>query len=135
MPYTPASVLSDEAIESRQHNSFPDCEDRGDGTRLWLVDWKYAGYNTAIFDLANLASNNLMSAKQREEIMGLALDRAITAEDRIRLEALMCASLLRETMWSMVQETHSALDVDYIAYTGEYLDRFERTIADWRAAN
>ena len=30
---------------------------------------------------------------------------------------MKCASLLRETMWSMVQEIHSELDFDYPAYT------------------
>lgn len=117
------------------HNDLLAANFLDDGTRLWLVDWEYAGYNTALFDLANLASNNLMNAEQRKETMELALDRAVTAEDHMRLDALMCASLLREAMWSMVQETHSTLDVDYVEYTSEYLDRFERTIADWRAAN
>ena len=28
-----------------------------DGKRLWLVDWDYAGFNTALFDLGGLASN------------------------------------------------------------------------------
>ena len=29
-----------------------------DGKRLWLIDWDYAGFNSPLFDLANLASNN-----------------------------------------------------------------------------
>ena len=29
-----------------------------DGKRLWLLDWDYAGYNTGLFDLTNLSSNN-----------------------------------------------------------------------------
>ena len=28
-----------------------------DGKRLWLIDWEYGGFGTAIFDLANLAAN------------------------------------------------------------------------------
>ena len=28
-----------------------------DGSRLWLIDWDYAGFNSPLFDLANLASN------------------------------------------------------------------------------
>ena len=34
---------------------------------------------------------------------------------------MKCASLLRETMWSMVSEIHSTLDFDYVAYTAENL--------------
>ena len=44
-----------------------------------------------------------------------------------RYEAIACASLLRETMWSMVSEIHSTLDFDYVAYTDENLARFERS--------
>ena len=28
-----------------------------DGKRLWLIDWEYGGFGTAMFDLANLATN------------------------------------------------------------------------------
>ncbi len=105
-----------------------------DGARLWLVDWEYAGYNTALFDVANLASNSLLDAATREAVTELVLERRVTDDDRRRLGALMCASLLREAMWSMVQETHSTLDVDYIAYTADYLGRFESAVDAWRAA-
>jgi hypothetical protein len=39
---------------------------------------------------------------------------------------MKCASLLRETLWSMVSELHLTVDFDYRAYTTENLDRFER---------
>ncbi|MEX2409464.1 MAG: choline/ethanolamine kinase family protein, partial [Rhodovibrionaceae bacterium] len=29
-----------------------------DGARLWLIDWDYAGFNSPLFDLGGLASNN-----------------------------------------------------------------------------
>ena len=45
---------------------------------------------------------------------------------------MKCASLLREAMWSMIQERYSSLDFDYVAYTAENLDRFERALAVWR---
>ncbi len=53
---------------------------------------------------------------------GAAPDRDL----RLRYHAMKCASLLREAMWSMVQEIHSDLDFDYVAYTTENLERFER---------
>ena len=43
---------------------------------------------------------------------------------------MKCASLLRETMWSMVSELTSEIDFDYAAYTAENLARFERAWAD-----
>jgi hypothetical protein len=36
---------------------------------------------------------------------------------------MKCASLLRETMWSMVSELTSEIDFDYSAYTAENLAR------------
>ena len=51
-----------------------------------------------------------------------------------RYGAMKSASLLREAMWSMIQERYSALDFDYVAYTAETLDRFERALAAWRRA-
>ena len=46
---------------------------------------------------------------------------------------MTAASLLRETMWSMVSEIHSAVDFDYAAYTAENLRRFETAYATWLA--
>jgi len=40
-----------------------------DGKRLWLLDWDYAGYNAAIFDLAGLSSNNELSGEQEDWIL------------------------------------------------------------------
>ena len=42
---------------------------------------------------------------------------------------MTAASLLRETMWSMVSELHSALDFDYAAYTAENRARFDAACA------
>jgi len=51
---------------------------------------------------------------------------------RRRYGAMKCASLLRETTWSMVSEIHSELDFDYVAYTAENLARFERAYDDFK---
>ena len=42
---------------------------------------------------------------------------------------MTAASLLRETMWSMVSELHSTLDFDYAAYTAENRARFDAAFA------
>ncbi len=46
---------------------------------------------------------------------------------------MTAASLLRETMWSMVSEIHSNVDFDYGAYTTENLRCFEAAYATYRA--
>jgi thiamine kinase-like enzyme len=100
-----------------------------DGTRLWLVDWDYAGFNSPLFDIGGLASNSELSPKQAEEVLSLYFDRPVDDELRRRAAAMTAASLLRETMWSMVSEIHSTVDFDYAAYTAENLRRFESAYA------
>ncbi len=100
-----------------------------DGARLWLVDWDYAGFNSPLFDLANVASNNEFPPDLETRLLESYFDRPLDRALRRRYRAMACASLLRETMWSMVSEIHSTLDFDYIAYTDENLTRFERAFA------
>jgi thiamine kinase-like enzyme len=40
------------------HNDLLPSNFLDDGKRLWLIDWDYAGFNSPLFDLSNLASNN-----------------------------------------------------------------------------
>jgi len=103
-----------------------------DGKRLWLLDWDYAGYNTALFDLANLSSNNELSSKQEDWILETYHQQPLTDRLRRRLAAMKCASLLRETLWSIVSEIHSTLDFDYVNYTSKNLSRFENAYDAFR---
>jgi hypothetical protein len=65
----------------------------------------------------------------RERMLEAYFERPVTDELRRRFAAMTAASLLRETMWSMVSEIYSTLDVDYAAYTAENLARFEKAWA------
>jgi thiamine kinase-like enzyme len=100
-----------------------------DGSRLWLVDWEYGGFNSPLFDLGGLASNNELSPTFEERLLELYFEAPVTDDLRRRYQAMKCASLLREAMWSMVSEIHLTIDFDYQAYTAENLDRFERAYA------
>ena len=103
-----------------------------DGQRLWLLDWDYAGYNSAIFDLANLSSNNELSPEQEDWILETYYQQPVTDRLRRRLAAMKCVSLLRETLWSIVSEIHSTIDFDYVNYTGKNLSRFENAYRAFR---
>jgi thiamine kinase-like enzyme len=96
-----------------------------DGKRLWLLDWDYAGYNAALFDLAGLSSNNELSGEQEDWILETYYQQPITDKQRRRFAAMKCVSLLRETLWSIVSEIHSTIDFDYVNYTKKNLTRFE----------
>jgi thiamine kinase-like enzyme len=113
------------------HNDLLAANILDDGERLWLVDWDYAGFNSPLFDLGGLASNNQLAPEQQRWLLQRYFDAPVTEELRRRYEAMKCASLLRESMWSMVSEIHSTLDFDYVAYTRENLQRFERAWTDF----
>ena len=97
---------------------------------MWLVDWEYAGFNSPLFDLGGLASNSELSPEQAERVLSLYFDKPVDDQLRRRASAMTAASLLRETMWSMVSEIYSTVDFDYAAYTAENLRRFEGRLCD-----
>ncbi|MBX5013353.1 phosphotransferase [Rhizobium lentis] len=108
------------------HNDLLAANFLDDGKRLWLIDWDYAGFNTPLFDLGGLASNNEFSEADEHTMLEAYFDRPLTSDLRRRYGAMKCASLLRETLWSMISEIHSTIVFDYSAYTAENLARFER---------
>jgi thiamine kinase-like enzyme len=96
-----------------------------DGKRLWLIDFDYAGFNSPLFDLGGLASNNGLSEGQEKWMLETYFETPTNQAMLHRYEAMKCASLLRETMWSMVSEIKSEIDFDYAAYTAENYSRFK----------
>nr|WP_210299275.1 choline kinase family protein [Rhizobium sp. BK379] len=108
------------------HNDLLAANFLDDGRRLWLIDWDYAGFNTPLFDLGGLASNSEFSAEAERMMLETYFDRPLTDDLSRRYQAMKCASLLRETLWSMISEIHSTIDFDYATYTAENLARFER---------
>jgi thiamine kinase-like enzyme len=107
------------------HNDLLPANFLDDGKRLWLIDWDYAGFNSPLFDLGGLASNNGLTEPQERWLLETYFETALTDALWHRYQAMKCASLLRETMWSMVSEIHSRIDFDFPAYTHENLGRFE----------
>lgn len=114
------------------HNDLLAANFINDGERLWLVDWDYAGWNTPLFDLGGLSSNNGFSAPDNEAMLEDYFETPITDALRHRFHAMLCASLLREALWSMVSEGRSTIDFDYAAYSDENLRRFESAWAAFR---
>ncbi len=97
-----------------------------DGRQLWLIDWDYAGFNTPLFDLANLATNNGLSVELATALLESYWGGAVTAQTQRGFEALQCASLLRETLWAAVSSLTSTIAFDYPQYGADYLHRFEQ---------
>lgn len=110
------------------HNDLLPANFLDDGRRLWLVDWDYSGFNTPLFDLGGLASNAGFTPDEEATLLELYYGGPADDGLRRRFQAMLTASLLRETMWSMVAEIHSTIDFDYRAYTQENLRRYEAAL-------
>jgi thiamine kinase-like enzyme len=97
-----------------------------DGQRLWLIDWEYGAFSTAMFDLANLSSNGEYDAAQDEALLTSYFEGPVGPELRGAFAAMKAASALREALWAMVSDVHLRMPgVDYQAHAREYLRRFE----------
>ncbi|MGH6859727.1 MAG: phosphotransferase [Phyllobacterium sp.] len=117
------------------HNDLLPANILDDGKRLWLIDFEYAGFSTAMFDLAGLASNAGLDAAQSDTLLQCYFQEAPDPGLRRAHAAMQCASLLREAMWSMVSELHlDAPGVDYVAYTAENLRRLDQALDRYRHA-
>ena len=115
------------------HNDLLPANFMDDGKRLWLIDFEYAGFNTAMFDLAGAASNAGMSEQESAALLAAYFGHVPDAALLRSHAAMQCASLLREAMWSMVSELHlDAPGVDYTAYTAENLGRLEAALDSYR---
>ncbi len=88
-----------------------------DGEKLWLIDWEFAGFNSALFDLASLAANNQLTNEQEKWMLSYYFDQEPSDVLWRRYSAMKCASALRETLWSLVSEVHSKLEFDYVNYS------------------
>ncbi|WP_135449044.1 MULTISPECIES: phosphotransferase [Tabrizicola] len=142
-PHRPALAgLLDEAAELERavgrielvfgHNDLLPANFLHDGTRMWLIDWDYAGWGSPLFDLGGLAANAGLDMTQEEWLLAAYYGTSPDADLWRRYRAMKAAAALREAMWSMVQEIHSDLDFDYAAYTAGYLDTYRAALAAFR---
>ncbi|GAB5470183.1 MAG: phosphotransferase family protein [Rhodospirillales bacterium] len=105
-----------------------------DGKRLWLIDFEYAGFGTPAFDLASLAQNGGFGEAEVEELLTLYFDHEPDEALRRAQAAMQCATLLRESLWSLVSELHlDTPGIDYPAYSQENLTALEAALAAYRA--
>jgi thiamine kinase-like enzyme len=116
------------------HNDLLPANIIDDGDRLWLIDFEYAGFNTAMFDLANLASNSGLDAAESDVLLEEYFGRPPNEDSRMAHAAMQCASLLREALWSLVSEMYlSAPGADYDAYAHQNFQRFDTALAAYRS--
>lgn len=97
--------------------------------RLWLIDYEYAGFGTAMFDLAGAASNAGMDGAEAAALIGAYFGARPDAATGRAFDAMQCASLAREAMWAMVSEIFlAAPGADYDAHARDYLGRLDAAL-------
>lgn len=92
-----------------------------DGARLWLIDWEYGGFGTAMFDLANLSANGRFNPDDDVQLLEAYFQRAADEAIRRAFDAMKVASALREVPGA-----------DYPAHVDDYLARTEAALAGYR---
>ncbi len=98
-----------------------------DGERLWLIDWEYGGFGTAMFDLANLSSNGAFTPAQDAELFDAYFEGKVDGDLRRSFAAMKAASALREALWALVSDVHlKTPGVDYKAHASDYFGRFDK---------
>jgi thiamine kinase-like enzyme len=105
---------------------------RGEGDRIWIVDWEYAGMGDRYFDLANFAVNNELDDGARTELLGAYFGAEPSARQTACLHLFMFMSDFREAMWGVVQSVVSELDFDFDEYATKHFTRMLVTAADPR---
>jgi thiamine kinase-like enzyme len=97
-----------------------------DGKRLWLIDWEYGAFGTAMFDLANIAAANSFDEALEAQMLEHYFERKPDEALARAFSAMKVGAALREATWGMISEIFlNAPGADYVAYAAEYLGRFE----------
>ena len=97
-----------------------------DGKKLWLVDWEYAGYNSPLSDIASLSKHGQLDQEEENFILKQYYEIPITSKLMHQLQAMKCASILKEGLWSMIAEIEPPIDYDFRQYTKEKLDVYKK---------
>jgi thiamine kinase-like enzyme len=142
MPEVPGYMALAEELEAVQpplpivyaHNDLLPANFIDDSTKIWLIDFEYAAYSTAMFDLAGVSSMARFSPEQDAALLAAYLGEAPSAGLSKAHAAMKCAALLREAMWSMVSELHlDAPGVNYQEYTAENLEGLETAVYAYKS--
>ena len=97
-----------------------------DGKRLWLIDWEYGAFGTAMFDLANIATASSFDEVLEAQMLEHYFERTPDEATARAFSAMKAAAALREATWGMISELFlNAPGVDYVDYAAEFLSRFE----------
>ena len=102
----------------------PLCENFLDtGSRMYLIDYEYAGNNDPMWDLADLSVEGGFTADQDEALLHAYFGAPASASDAARMLALKAMCDLLWTLWGVIQHVNANPAEDFWAYA---VGRFER---------
>lgn len=115
------------------HNDLLPANIIDDGKRLWLIDFEYAGFGTAMFDLAGVSSNAGFDTAQSEALLDIYFGSTPDTGLMASQAGMQCASLLREALWALVSEMYlNVPGADYDAYARQNFTRFDAALTSYR---
>ena len=74
--------------------------------------------------MGGLSTNSEISIESENKMLEIYFGKTLNEEQIQSYTAMKCASLLRETMWSMVSEITSEIDYNYRSYTDLNYSRY-----------
>lgn len=95
----------------------PLCENFIDtGTRVWIIDWEYAGMNDPMWDLGDLSVEAGFTDQQDETLLTAYFRGEAPAPDRGRVVLYKAMSDLVWTLWGLIQLANNNPAEDFRAY-------------------
>jgi thiamine kinase-like enzyme len=110
------------------HNDLLAANIMDDGTRLWFIDYEYAGNNDPCFELGNIWSEAALEVDRLEQLVTAYLGRPSPVETaRARLFGLVAK--YGWTLWASIQEAVSDVDFDFWQWG---MEKYVRACAEFR---
>jgi thiamine kinase-like enzyme len=102
----------------------PLCENfLDDGTRMWLIDYEYAGNNDPMWDLGDLSVEGCFDTRQDDALLAGYFAGRPPAEERARMVVYKAMCDLLWTLWGVIQHANGNPADDFWAYA---VGRFQR---------
>lgn len=125
------AALAARTLPSAPCHCDPLCENFLDtGTRMWLVDWQYAGMNDPMWDLGGLSIEAGFSPRQEEEMVRAYFGREAGAAERGRMVIYKALNDLLWTLWGLIQHASGNPGHDFWAYSVNRFNRCKALMAD-----
>jgi len=108
----------------------PLCENFLDtGSRMWIVDWEYAGMNDPMWDLGDLSVEAGFDEGQDEALLAAYFDGSAPPQDQARMVIYKAMCDLLWTLWGLIQlANHNPAD-DFQVYADSRFARCRALMA------